>query len=461
MGPLATSAALVVPLAGSVSPLEALARFSDLPFPCLLHSASATHELSRYSYLAADPVSRLHGSARSWPEVRRIVRATLSTNATPVAGLPPFQGGWLGWFGYELGTAFDSVPRHRRPAVDAPDVSLGLYDWIIAWDHLEGLAWLISTGVDATGASNPATARRRADSVVARWQTRAAPNPHRAATRGEPQSDFTAAEYQMTVARAVEYVLAGDIFEVNLAQRFSAAFDGDVLSLYRAVVDRTGAPMSAFIQHAGVCVLSGSPERFVRYEPATQRLETRPIKGTRPRHSDADRDAELAAELLASEKDRAENVMIVDLLRNDLSRVCNAGSVRVPVLCALESHPTVHHLVSVVTGTVKPGRDALDLLEATFPGGSITGAPKIRAMEVIAELEPVARGIYSGCIGWIGLDGAMDTSIAIRTIVLANGMAAWHAGGAITADSTPKGEYDETLDKARALAAAVAAVAAA
>ena len=448
---------LVLPLAGSLSPLDALARFSARADLCLLHSASATHELSRYSYLSADPVARLRGGAQSWPEMRRAIRATFPAPSARAQGLPPFQGGWMGWWGYELGTAFDRVPRHPRPNGDAPDVSLGLYDWVIAWDHAAGLAWLISTGADASGARTPERARQRADELLARLDRPEATQPLRSGAQRDAQSDFTAVQYQRTVARAVECVLAGDIFEVNIAQRFSAPFDGDLTSLYRAVIRRTGAPMSAFIHDAGVCVVSGSPERFLRYDPATRQLETRPIKGTRPRHPDPARDAELAAELLASEKDRAENVMIVDLLRNDLSRVCNAGSVRAPSLCALESHQAVHHLVSVVTGEVQPGRDALDLLEATFPGGSITGAPKIRAMEIIAELEPIARGVYSGCIGWIGFDGAMDTSIAIRTIVIENGMATWHAGGAITADSLPNAEYEETMDKARALAAAMAA----
>ncbi|HEY8061307.1 MAG TPA: anthranilate synthase component I family protein, partial [Gemmatimonadales bacterium] len=204
-------------------------------------------------------------------------------------------------------------------------------------------------------------------------------------------------------------------------------------------------------------VISASPERFLRLDPVTRHVETRPIKGTRPRRDDPEDDARLARELQASEKDQAENVMIVDLLRNDLARVCERGTVRVPVLNAVESHPTVHHLVSTVTGTLRASCDAFDLLAATFPGGSITGAPKLRAMSIIRDLEPVARGVYSGCIGWIGFDGGMDTSIAIRTVVLAEGMATFHAGGGITAQSDPADEYRETLDKARALAAAVTA----
>jgi para-aminobenzoate synthetase component I len=227
------------------------------------------------------------------------------------------------------------------------------------------------------------------------------------------------------------------------------------LTLYGDLIQRSPAPMAAFLRRGDVSVASASPERFVRLEMPARQVETRPIKGTRPRHAVPARDAELARELTASEKDRAENVMIVDLMRNDLSRVCRPGSVQTPSLCALESHPTVHHLVSTVTGDLRTDCDALDLLAATFPGGSVTGAPKLRAMEIITELEPVARGVYSGAIGWIGLDGAMDTSIAIRTVTVADAVATFHAGGGITARSIPVDEYQETLDKAQALIAAL------
>jgi para-aminobenzoate synthetase component 1 len=329
---------------------------------------------------------------------------------------------------------------------------------VIAWDHLLGDIWLISSGIDATGQGNPHRARERADAVLAHWRTN--PPVRSAATASPdiaPRSDFTGAAYQATVERVVEYVIAGDIFQANLAQRFSLPFGGDALALYADLTRRSAAPMAAFVWRGNVSIASVSPERFVRLEMPTRRVETRPIKGTRRRDADAARDSALAQDLRSSEKDRAENVMIVDLMRNDLSRVCVPGSVRTPELCALESHPTVHHLVSIVTGELRADQDALDLLAATFPGGSITGAPKLRAMEIIGELEPVARGVYSGSIAWIGLDGAMDTSIAIRTATVAGGIATWHSGGGITAQSAPIDEYQETLDKARALSAAVMA----
>jgi para-aminobenzoate synthetase component 1 len=257
----------------------------------------------------------------------------------------------------------------------------------------------------------------------------------------------------------IDYVVAGDIFQANLSQRFTTPFRGDALALYRALRRRAAGSHAAYLDRGRVQLCSMSPERFLQYDPVTRHVETRPIKGTRPRdHADPGHDTSLAADLLTSAKDRAENVMIVDLLRNDLHRVCEADSVAVPSLCRLETHAAVHHLVSIVTGTLRPGLDALDLIAATFPGGSITGAPKLRAMDIIAELEPVARGAYSGAIGWIGHDGALDLNIAIRTVTLVDDVASVHAGGGITALSEPAAEYQETLDKAQALLDALAEV---
>lgn len=440
------------------SPLDALARFVDLPDPSLLESAVPGHSLNRYSFLSADPVATITASASQWPAVRERVRRSLATPPSRAARLPPFQGGWIGWFSYELGSAFDRITRHPNQPCPVPDIAIGLYDWVIAWDHVQGDRCLISTGIDANGDRDGRRARQRADAVLERWHADP-PAAARHATRSAaaPRSDFSEPQYQAAVEKVIAYVLAGDIFQANLAQRFSAPFNLDPLALYRTLVRASPAPMAAFMQRGTISVASVSPERFVQLEMPSRRVETRPIKGTRPRHADGARDAELARALAASEKDRAENVMIVDLMRNDLSRVCRAGSVRTPSLCALESHPTVHHLVSTVTGDLCAGCDALDLLAATFPGGSITGAPKLRAMEVINELEPVARGVYSGSIGWIGLDGAMDTSIAIRTATMADGIVSFHTGGGITARSIPADEHQETLDKAQALIAAIMA----
>ncbi len=457
-------APVTIRLEATHTPLEALSRFADLPGLCLLQSAAAEHPLSRYSFLAADPVATITANAAEWSSVRDQVRSTLGSDSAAVAGLPPFQGGWAGWFGYELGTAFDDVARHPNQPLPVSDIALGLYDWVIAWDHRLDAVWLISTGIDATGERDASRAQARTDAVLTRWtsaQTQRDPTSTGSESAGgvakfAAAADFTASEYEAAVARVVDYVLAGDIFQANIAQRFTTPFSGDPLALYTEVMRKSPAPMAAFLQQGAVSIVSASPERFMRLDAGTRLVETRPIKGTRPRDRDTARDAALARELEASEKDRAENVMIVDLLRNDLARVCEPRSVRTPQLCALESHATVHHLVSTVTGVLSPGRDSLDLLAATFPGGSITGAPKLRAMEIITELEPVARGVYAGAIGWLGLDGSMDTSIAIRTVTIAGGIASLHAGGGITALSEPDEEYRETLDKARALLEAVA-----
>jgi para-aminobenzoate synthetase component 1 len=258
------------------------------------------------------------------------------------------------------------------------------------------------------------------------------------------------------VRRTVDYIEAGDIYQANITQRFQASLPAGFgreassrLALYDALRRRNPATFAAFIDLGEAAILSSSPERFLKV--AQKRIETRPIKGTRPRGANAAEDAALARQLLASEKDRAENLMIVDLLRNDLGRVAKLGSVKVPVLFGLESYATVHHLVSVVTAELDEGRSAVDLLRAAFPGGSVTGAPKIRAMEIIAELEPTARGPYCGAIGYLAATGAMDTNIAIRTLLIDGERISFQVGGGIVADSDPEAEYQETLAKARAL----------
>jgi para-aminobenzoate synthetase component 1 len=258
-------------------------------------------------------------------------------------------------------------------------------------------------------------------------------------------------EYEAAVARIRAYIAAGDVYQVNLSHRFHAPFQGSGLALYRRLRARNPAPFGAFLAFDGAQIASVSPERFVRFDAATRAVEARPIKGTRPRATRPAKDAALARQLLASEKDRAENVMIVDVLRNDLGKVCRTGSVEVPKLFALESHPTVHHLVSTVTGVLAGGADAFDLLRALFPGGSVTGAPKIRAMEIIAELERAPRGVYCGAIGYVSTSGSADWNIPIRTTVVHDGVATCHVGAGIVWDSDPAAEYQETLAKARAL----------
>ena len=439
---------LVLPRVPTPDPFGTCVRFSGLPYLLFLDS-SAQGALSRYSFLAADPVA----VARTPEAARDMLRGHPHR---PLAGLPPFQGGIAGYVSYDWGAELERVarPTADRLTPQIPDVALADYDWVMAWDHLEGRAWIISTGIgDGGRGRGDGRARERLDWVRDRL---GAPGPegHRPVPPPPspvPQSNFTRAEYEGAVARIRDYIAAGDVYQVNLSQRFHAPFMGSPLGLYRRLRARNPAPFGAYLEFAGAQVASISPERFLQLDATTRAAEARPIKGTRPRGTTPDQDSALARDLLESEKERAENVMIVDLLRNDLGKVCVPGSVRVPTLLALESHPTVHHLVSTVTGQLADGADAFDLLRAAFPGGSVTGAPKIRAMQIIAELERAPRGLYCRAIGYVSATGALDFNIPIRTIVLRDGSATFHAGVGIVWDSEPAAEYEETLAKARTM----------
>jgi para-aminobenzoate synthetase component I len=496
---------LVEPLGETAEPAEVCARFLDLPYLMFLDSA-AMHpyprrppdqrptgdgqQLDQYSFLSADPAAlvRSKGSVTEmwqatnakWTAVPgdalAAARALLPQNpAPPVSGLPPFQGGLAGYIGYDWGAVLERLPRPRYDDLSMPDVILGLYDWVIAWDHRIGTAWLISTGLPATGAQRQSRARERMDlvrerlggrrvggaggqhggQIMASSSAAAAPSYPVEGIDGAREiglrSTFTHRGYLDAVGRVRDYIIAGDIFQANLSQRFQTGMPESPFDLYRRLRRRNPAPFAAYLDYGDLAILSASPERFLRLDQERRLIETRPIKGTRPRGLDPMHDAALGRALAESEKDRAENVMIVDLLRNDLSRVCRPGTVRVPELFALEHHPTVHHLVSTVVGELESGADAGDLIRAAFPGGSITGAPKVRAMEIIAELEPTQRGVYCGSVGYISTTGAMDTSIVIRTCLALRGQVYFQAGGGIVADSDPELEYRETLDKARGL----------
>ena len=432
---------LAVPITPAPDPFGTCVRFSGLPNLLFLDSSSQD-SAGRYSFLTADPVAVARGG--SLDEARRLLTPH---QRRPLPGLPPFQGGLAGYIGYEWGAALEGITA--RPG----ELVLALYDWVIAWDHLEEKAWILSTGIEPGGrAITDARAAARVAWVQERLALSApAISDLPVGSAAAPRSNFTRAEFEAGVTRIREYIAQGDVYQVNLAQRFAAPFAGSPLALYRRLRARNPAPFGAYLSFAATTVASISPERFLRLDAATRVVEARPIKGTRPRGPTPELDGELARELLASEKDRAENVMIVDLLRNDLGRVCNTGSVTVPKLFALESHPTVHHLVSTVTGVLRDDADAFDLLGAAFPGGSVTGAPKIRAMQIIAELERASRGVYCGAIGYISTTGAMDMNIPIRTIVLHAGEATFHAGAGIVWDSDPAAEYLETLDKARSM----------
>ncbi|MBI2862271.1 MAG: aminodeoxychorismate synthase component I [Chloroflexi bacterium] len=433
--------------------------FLDAPYPILLDSALLMGYMGRFSYLTADPflVLRSKGTSVeicSGPRVTRqegdpflILQTLLRQWAiAPIHGLPPFQGGAVGYFAYELGRHLETLPQRARDDLRLPELCLGFYDWALAYDHAQQRVWIVSTGLPE-GSDEAARARLA-------WVRERLRRGHFPSEVGDGTfrtrsmtSTFSHAEYLAAVEAVKEYIAQGEVYQVNLSQRFQVEALVDPWALYLGLRRASPAPFAAYLGFPEAAILSASPEEFLRLDG--QMVTTRPIKGTRPRGRTPEDDRALATELLASAKDRAENLMIVDLLRNDLGRVCRIGSVRVPELFALESFPTVHHLVSTVGGDLREGLDAVDLLRACFPGGSITGAPKIRAMEIIDELEPVERSVYCGAIGYIGFDGSLRTSIAIRIIVVKDGVAYVPVGGGIVADSDPEAEYQETLDKAR------------
>ena len=456
-------------------------QLAGLPYRLFLDSASTTTRLGRYSFLTADPfdVIERKGSGSALDDVR----ARLAPfQAEPIAGLPPFQGGAAGYIAYDWGLTLERLPAPHYDDLALPDVVLGIYDWVLAWDHVASRAWLISTGMPATAGPDRATrAKARADHVRERLRVgpSASDRPDQPDSVGpvlvdrplpssylvengwwdpsfELRSSFTHRDYLEAVARVREYIFAGDIFQANLSQRFEAPLRDSPWAFYSRLRRRNPAPFAAFLETRDASVVSASPERFLHVDRSGF-VETRPVKGTRPRGVGPEHDAALGQALAESVKDRAENLMIVDLMRNDLSRVCAPGTVRVSELFSLERYATVHHLVSTVVGHLEPGYDALHLLRAAFPGGSITGAPKLRAMEIIAELEASQRGVYCGSIGYFSVTGDLDTSIAIRTAVVRDGRVYFSAGGGIVADSDPEQEYRETIDKARALIDALAA----
>jgi para-aminobenzoate synthetase component I len=475
--PTAPLAARVEELTPAPEPFDVFRRVAGWPRALFLDSALVDPALGRCSFLTADPFEwicsrgrRTFVSGEARPREPADPFAVLAERlachqAETLPGLPPFQGGAAGLFGYDLCHHLERLPRPGFDEFAAPDMAVGLYDWVLAFDHSAGRAWLISTGLpESSPGRRERRARRRLQAVrerlgrapIADAPRAGAPLPAAALCAQWPvpdlpgvSSNFDRAGYLDTVRRAIDYVHAGDCFQVNLAQRLLAPAVLSPLELYRRLRERNAAPFAGYFDLGDFVIASASPERFLAVRDGE--VETRPIKGTRPRGATPAEDEARVAELRASAKDRAENVMIVDLLRNDLGRVCAYGSVRVAALCRVETYRTVHHLVSEVRGRLREGLGPVDLLRAAFPGGSVTGAPKVRAMEVIAELEPTARGPYCGSLGYLGFDGGMDTSILIRTFTVGRGWAQFPVGGGIVADSVPEREYEETWHKAEGL----------
>lgn len=444
---------MLKPLVKSIPYLDPEALFSVLPQEGALFLDSALKDKSRgkYSFIAFAPfkILKCKQSDSPFPLMQQAIQ---QYKMAPLPEYPPFQGGIAGVFGYELNQYIEKMPARKRDDLEFPELIVGFYDLVFAWDHQKQQAWIFSSGFPEVESKAQSA---RAQIRMAWALTFLSKQPIESAALelelDEIRSTFSQPEYEAAVDRVIEYIRQGDIFEVNISQRFStrALSPFKPFDLYCKLRRVNPAPFAAYFSYGSHTIASASPERFLRL--SQQQVETRPIKGTRPRGKDAEQDAFYAQELLASEKDKAENVMIVDLMRNDLSRVCLPHSIKVPQLCKLESFTNVHHLVSVVTGELVKGLNAIDLIQATFPGGSITGAPKIRSMEIIAEMEPTVRGPYCGSIGYIGFNGEMDLSITIRTFCIHKDLITFQVGGAITVDSSPTEEYFETLAKAKGL----------
>lgn len=471
---------LIEDVSSTIGPWQVFQAIAHGPFPLFLDSAMSHPTLGRYSYITGDPFAFLRCRRASWDwtipphavparaDALTTLQRTLALfRAETVPGLPPFQGGAAGLFGYDLCHQIERLPRPRFDEFHTPDLAVGFYDWVFAYDHLAERGWLISTGFPELDLVRRRERARRRMRQARAWLTRGRreevdtrrftrPQATIRCSQGPmPQapgltSNFSKPAFLDAVRRAVEYVHAGDCFQVNVAQRLLYPCREHPLRLFGRLREQNPAPFSGYFDLGDFVIASSSPERFLEVN-SHGAIETRPIKGTRPRANDPVTDRANAEELQRSAKDRAENIMIVDLLRNDLGRVCEYGSIEVPSLCQVESYRTVHHLVSVVRGRLRKGKDAVDLLRAAFPGGSVTGAPKIRAMEIIAELEPTARGPYCGSLGFIGFDGAMDTNILIRTFTIGKGWVQFPVGGGIVADSVPEQEYQETLHKAEGM----------
>jgi para-aminobenzoate synthetase component 1 len=426
------------------------ARIAHRPWAVYLDSGYPGGSHGRYDILAADPFITLTTRAEDteiWEggSLRVAQDDPFGLLQEVLARFPqdsdafPFSGGAIGYFAYDLARRLEQIPSLASDAECVPEMAVGIYDWAVVVDHQERRAWLLGHGHDPSTQQNWAALQ-----TLFTGPDAAASGAFK--VTGPVLSNMDRAAYDRAFYRVQEYIFAGDCYQVNLAQRFAAPAQGDPWVAYQQLRRISPAPFAAYLNTPGAQILSASPERFLQVRQG--QVETKPIKGTRPRATDPAQDRRNAEALLASAKDRAENVMIVDLLRNDIGKNCLTGSVQVARLFELESFANVHHLVSTVSGTLAPGHDAIDLLRGCFPGGSITGAPKLRAMEIIEELEPHRRGVYCGAIGYIGFDGSMDTSIAIRTAVYAAGSIRFWAGGGLVADSEADKEYRETLDKA-------------
>ena len=453
-----------------LSPLDVFELLRDKPFPFFLDSGMDASKLGRYSFVGSGPFLVLSTRGSEAVLSQGAEKSKLTGNPFDImnhllavyrlgsCSFPvPFVGGAVGYFSYDLCHFIERLPSTAIDDLKLPECYFGFYDLVLAFDNLQDKTYVISTGFpELRESKRVARARERLDEMKDELagvsssgiETLITPTCY-PMEQVSLKGGFTHQEYVDAVEKARQYIIAGDIFEVNLSQRFEAELSVTPYELYRWLRQINPAPFACYLGFDEVSVVSASPERFLRVQGDW--VETRPIKGTRPRGKNQEQDEDLANELLSSSKDRAENVMIVDLERNDLGRVCRFGTVKVTELAILEVFPTVFHLTSTVEGRLREGKNCIDLLKATFPGGSITGAPKVRAMEIIDELEPTKRSVYTGSIGYLSFNGNIDLNIAIRTLLVKGNKAYFQVGGAVVYDSNPEAEYQETLDKARAL----------
>jgi len=425
----------------------------DLEWPVFLDSANTSN--ARYDIMSASPFITVETSEKT-TTITKVNGKQTSSTKDPFKLLSnlleqysqkttdlPFCGGAIGYFAYDLGRCIEQLPQQAKNEEDMPEMAVGIYDWALINDHKTQRCYLVSHGVNKD-------TEKQWLSLIDRFNSLSRPQPDPFVVSGELRCNLDEQAYAKAFDKIQHYITEGDCYQVNLAKRFEINADGDPWHAYNVLRKENPAPFSAFFKTPSATLLSSSPERLLQVNDGL--VETKPIKGTRPRDlSNQVRDKQLAEQLTKSEKDRAENLMIVDLLRNDLGKVCELGSIKVPTPFAIESFATVHHLVTTITGQLAEGNTAVALLRACFPGGSITGAPKLRAMEIIEELEPHRRGAYCGSIAYIGFDGKMDSNITIRTLVFNQNKLRFWAGGGIVADSNVDAEHQEVLDKAAAI----------
>ena len=425
-----------LPLASAT---ELLLSIRHLAWPSLLDSGAPSEMAGRFSIAAAAPTQKLEIYNRKQLPLLEVLRHTDNTEL-PNKKLShlPFIGGWLGYWSYDAGRLFEELPCLAEQDLNLPLIRMGYYPWALITDHQLEETWLVGEFTEDLAAE-----------LTTKLEQTKKLTPTETATFKLTQpfaSNLSYKDYQNRFDQVQVLLRSGDTYQVNLAQRFTACYQGSLYLAWQRLREQIAAPFSAFMDFGDATVMSLSPERFLK-ATAQGKVETKPIKGTRPRGANQEQDNQLAAELLNSKKDQAENLMIVDLLRNDLGRVCQPGSIEVPDLFTLESYTNVHHLVSRITGQLAKNKTSLDLLKASFPGGSITGAPKLRAMQIIDQLEPCQRSIYCGSIGYFDRRGGVDFNIAIRTFIACQGRLHISAGGGLVADSVGSQEYQETLDK--------------